>query len=535
MVGVEFDGTVPAAAAPARSASRLAAMPWLVLTAALGLFSFTVVLSAYHIADGDLWAKLAIGAFVWIRGAVPHHDLFAFTPTLPKYIDHEWGAGALFYGLLHGCGPSALMALKIVLFVGAISFAALAARRNSVNPITTLLLALPAAWTVLPAYVPTLRAHTLTFFFFSALLLGLEQLRGGNRKAAVLVVVLMWIWTNMHGGVAAGFGTIVVYAAQAMLMRRGRMLIAGVAIGSLALSLLNPYGIDYWRYLVSAILHPRPRIAEWQPLPLWELDFYLGFRLLCLIVTVSLILGWHRVPSKSWSGLAMLIITAFLGWRSQRHAPFFSIAALAFAGPFLQAACGRCLDSFPRRFHTKLHPAALIALVYAAIAVFVAWRFVPTASWEILAPIGHDPVREADILSRAQLRGNLAVPFGWGSYASWRLYPNIKVSHDGRYEAAYPESTFELNNDFFERHGANWDRLIRQWPVDFVILDLQHERLRPEDLLARGYDLIWQEPDTSALLALSKHASTLRKVAAELPPTTTDPLDPKIPRRWFRH
>jgi hypothetical protein len=533
MTGIQVNSADQnAAPAATRRRSRFKAMPFTVVTAILGVFSFVLVLSAYHIGDGDLWAKLAIGASVWIRGELPKHDTFAFTPSLPKYIDHEWGAGTLFYGLLNVCGPWALMALKISLFLGAVSFAAMGARRRGVNASVILFLALPAAWAVLPAYIPTLRAHTLTFFFFSALLLALEELRNGNGKAAFIVPVLMWVWVNMHGGVAAGFGAIAVYGADALFTRRmtGMMMLAGAI--SLILSLLNPYGIDYWRYLIPALLHARPRIAEWQSLPLWNVDFYLGFRLLCLIVIASLIFGWRGVQAKSWSGMAMLFITAFLGWRSQRHAPFFGIAALLFSGPFLQSSLSRASE-FLLRFTRRPKPITLVMGLYAATAAAIAFTFYPDVSWEVIAPVGHDPVREADILNRAHVRGNLAVPFGWGSYASWRLYPEIKISHDGRYEAAYPESTFKLNNDFFEMRGTNWDRLIREWPVDFVMLDLQHERLQPEELTARGYELIWIDSGVSALLALPSHASALRKAVAELPATTINPLDPAIPRRWF--
>jgi len=281
------------------------------------------------------------------------------------------------------------------------------------------------------------------------------------------------------------------------------------------------------------------------------MDYYVGFRLLCLLVAASLIFGWRGVKSKSWSGLAMLCITAYLGWRSQRHAPFFGLTALAFAGPFLESAFARlslsikavCSPGLSRcavalskvAVSCRLKPGlqASVLAIHASVAIWVAVRFLPNASWEILAPVGHDPVRECDILSHSGIQGNLAVPFGWGSYASWRLYPNIKISHDGRYEAAYPESTFELNNNFFEKRGTNWDRLIREWPVDFVILDLQHERLRPEDLQRHGYELIWLNANTSALMAHSTHARVLRRAVAELTPTTINPLDPSIPERWL--
>src|SRR6266511_3228457 len=59
----------------------------------LAVFAFLVTLAFHSVADGDLWAKLALGASVWegAPGGLPDHDLFAFTPTLPRYVDHEWG------------------------------------------------------------------------------------------------------------------------------------------------------------------------------------------------------------------------------------------------------------------------------------------------------------------------------------------------------------------------------------------------------------------------------------------------------------
>jgi len=104
---------------------------------------------------------------------------------------------------------------------------------------------------------------------------------------------------------------------------------------------------------------------------------------------------------------------------------------------------------------------------------------------------------------------------------------------DGRYETTFPESTFDLNLNFYEKSGSDWDRLIRDYQVDYVILELARTRLRPEDLLGRGYALIWLDPGHSALMALQKHADKLRRTAAGLPPTTIDPLDASIPDHWW--
>src|SRR6516164_9778118 len=115
------------------------------ISAVLGILSFGILLCSRHIADGDLWAKLALGADVWKYGALPHHDVFAFTPVLPQYVDHEWGAGTIFFGLLKFFGPASLMWLKIVLAFGALGAALLTGRRSGCGWAPLLILAIPAA------------------------------------------------------------------------------------------------------------------------------------------------------------------------------------------------------------------------------------------------------------------------------------------------------------------------------------------------------------------------------------------------------
>jgi hypothetical protein len=562
------------------------------ISAVLGILSFGILLCSRHIADGDLWAKLALGADVWKYGALPHHDVFAFTPVLPQYVDHEWGAGTIFFGLLKFFGPASLMWLKISLAIGALAVALLTGHRDGCDWAALLVLAIPAAACVVLGYIPVIRSHTFTYCLFALTLLCLEEItrRGpvssrehfppGEERAsgrssvvapAILIVVLMLIWVNVHGGFVAGLGTIGIYAGLALMQpllawleprkHHSKKILLVTAFGSLAVTCVNPYGPKFWFYILPAVLAKRPFIAEWQPLPVLAWDVFMPFRLLFLLVLTLVVVGWKGTTRKSWTGLVMMGVTSFLAWRSRRHAPFFGVAALAFAGPYLVATLGRLKDfaqkrtketkrqsdganqlgphgsssslaSVPRHLFLK-HSSLCLVLLYTAITAYAALQWLPDASFQVLAPVGHDPVREIDILSLAEAKGNLATPFHWGSYSSWRLYPNIKVSMDGRYEAAYPESTFQLNGRFFDKNGPDWDRLIRAYPVDFVILDLTQGGLRPEDLLPRGYTLIWFTKGCSALMALEKHAAHLRQVADALPPATIEPLDPAIPDRWW--
>lgn len=500
------------------------------LTLGLGVLSFTAVLAAYHITDGDLWAKLAIGAQVWLRGEVPEHDQFAFTPTLPTYVDHEWGSGLIFFSALKLFGPAGLMLLKLALAFGALFSAIGAARRLGTNWNALLILAIPAAACLIPGYGPVIRSHTFTYCLFGLTLFCLESIRAEKKFAAFLLPVVMLIWTNVHGGCVAGLGTIGVYTGIAMLQRKQFKTMLFSAIACFAVTLINPHGAKFWTVLLPAVLHPRTHITEWQPLPLFGNDPFLAFRILFVAVVIIVALGWRRTEKRSWAGLAMLALTAFLGWRSRRHAPFFAVTTLAFVAPFLESVCASLVE----KLRSKIKPSVALAAVYGLLAIYVSTQFLPRASFEILSPVGHDPVREMDILSLAKAKGNLATPFGWGSYCAWRLYPDVKISMDGRYEAVFSESSFELNDNFYNKIGPNWDRLIKEYPVDYVLLEYHLDRLRPEDLLDRGYVLIWHVPGgNSALLALEKHATPLLEVVTNLPPTTINPLDARIPERWW--
>jgi hypothetical protein len=492
----------------------------------LGLFAFASILAFHNITEGDLWAQLAIGASVWEHGHLLRHDIFAFTPTLPEWIAHEWGAGVVFYGTLKLFGPPGLMVLKIVLALGALGFGIVAGRKQGCDLHTLLLMAVPAAACILPGYIPVLRSHAFTYILFGLTLLLLEELRGGRRWPVAGLPLVVLMWTNLHGGFVAGLCVIFLYAAAALLARKNAGRMAGTAAACAAVTFINPYGVKFWQYLVPALLHPRARIMEWRPLPLLAWDDFWGFRLLFVLTIIAIVVGWKQISRKNLPGLAVLALTAFMGWRVRRHGPFFGVAALAFAGPYFAGMAAR----LPAVLRERINPTWAVGILYAGIAFFVALEILPNVSIHPMAPIGEVPVREADILSRAGAKGNLATPFAWGSYLAWRLYPNIKISMDGRYETTYPESTFALNNAFFD-HQGDWLKLCRSNKVDFVILDLLNDRLRPEDLTAQGYVLIWKQAgkqeDVSALLCLPELAAALGEAARSLPPFTIDPLDLK--------
>ncbi|HXI84232.1 MAG TPA: hypothetical protein VNL17_09095 [Verrucomicrobiae bacterium] len=480
-------------------------------TLIVGGFAFAVVLAYHRIVDGDLWARLAVGARVWRTGSLMRHDVFAFTPTLPEWIDHEWGAGVIFSWLLNTFGPVSLMLLKITTACAAILLCLFAARRSGTGWSTLLLLAIPCAVTVLPGYVTVIRSHALTYLFFALTLLCLEEMRTGRQWLAFVIPPLVLVWANVHGGFVVGLIAMGVYAAS---VRTRTMLLTLLAAATV--TCINPYGVHYWTYLVPAWLHPRMDITEWGPMPFWGGDPYFGFRILFVIALVAIVGEWKQ---RTALGLTMLALTAIAAWLHRRHAPFFGLTVLVYLGPYAERWCRRV-------------PLVTVLAIHVVLAIFVAIEFLPQASLQPIVPLSFYPVGAVAALDQAAVKGNLAVPFRWGSYASWRLAPRIKVSMDGRYEETYPDATFEMNQRFFHRTGTDWDRLLREYRVDFIILELRTTQLSPADLRAHGYEVI-RADDTSVLLARSEFAPRLREAVTKLPPKSSDALDPHLAARWL--
>lgn len=508
--------------------------PLLIGSLLLGLLSFAGILCYHNVTDFDIWARLSLGACWWLDGSVPKKDLFAFTPVLPAWVDHEWGTGVLYYGLLRVLGPGGLMAWKVLAGIGALLCALGAGHRAGVKPAVLLLLAIPCAAAIMPGYIPIARPHTGTYLFFGATLLMLEWIRRGARWPMPALVLMMMAWANMHGGFVAGLGLIGVYTLAEFRQRAIFLPMCLLTAACGLVTLVNPWGLEFWTQLLAALRHDRPHIPEWQGIPLFANDVFTGFRILFPLAVILLVAGWRRVASHHWAGLVMMALTAWLVFNSRRHAPFFGLTCAAVLGPYLEAVLRGLQDAAAARWNFRVKPALVVLGVHALLVVYALTGYVAQSSFNVIAPVGLYPVRETDILAASGLKGNCAVPFQWGSYVMWRLHPKVKISVDGRYEATYPESTFLMNLDFNFKRGE-WDRLLKEHSVDFVMLDLHGGALRPGDLVPLGYTQVWGEPDASALLVRNDRMEELRGAFAggTFPPPTVQPLDAKIPASWF--
>ena len=74
-------------------------------------------LFTFHEADEDLWGRLASGKLTVSEGRVPRRDVFAYVPTKPLWVDHEWLSGVVFHEIHRAWGGAGLILLRAALGV----------------------------------------------------------------------------------------------------------------------------------------------------------------------------------------------------------------------------------------------------------------------------------------------------------------------------------------------------------------------------------------------------------------------------------
>ena len=215
---------------------------------------------------------------------------------------------------------------------------------------------------------------------------------------------------------------------------------------------------------------PRPRIGEWAPL--WAegevhhlLAFGVSIGLLWLILRDG---RWRQLP-----GLLLLVATGVAGVKSNRFLAFYAIVYASYLpGLLSHIELGKDL----RRWWWKYQSVFCgVSVIGALLLLGKAW---PHEPWRVRVPSHRAtpdaehliyPVGAVNYLAEQQFRGNVFVPYDWGSYVMWKLGPEVQISFDSRYEVAYPAWRLEEDYLFFEAREG-WQAILTKYPTDIVLV-----------------------------------------------------------------
>ena len=412
------------------------------------LGSLLVVASALHflagnVADPDLWGHVRYGQMILEGHGLPREDVFSYTAPGAPFYDHEWLTDLVFASLFAIGGSVGLVVLKLALSA-LMLLAMLDAMRSAVECLTpdepphplTIAAVLVASLAVIGPGA-TFRPQLFTMVFLAlevAMLLRADRrLENGRTLPAELAALppMMLAWANLHGGFLVGLGLLGVYCAtrigSAMVQRlRGitadlepqqMVAVACVGVLSVAVPIVNPYGIHLYTYLAET-LDMHGEITEWYPVELFTTDF-LRFKFLCLAAAASVAIAWRvRRPGTrtrvllAWMA-PFLAVAALLAFRHQRHTVLFGIASAPLLVVGVEQIRRRLLARWPQLAPRRpVFAAAAVGAV--AIALVQLHGFGTQIARDGLA-IRYGrldyPIDAVEFMRAHGIHGNVAMPF----------------------------------------------------------------------------------------------------------------------------
>ncbi|HEY6706659.1 MAG TPA: hypothetical protein VJB61_03575 [Actinomycetota bacterium] len=409
----------------------------------------------------DLAYHLKVGQLMVAEHAVPRTDVLAWTTAGRPWLDQNWGAQLVLYGIWRLGGLPLLTVVGAALTVASWALVAAACRRRTAD------LRLVAG-AVLAGYAVSAAAFSVRPELFSLLLFAVElyllEAARARPRVALAIPLLMPLWANLHGAFVVGIGLLVieVLAAAWRRDRSGTVRYLLVTVAGIAGLLVNPWGVRVLGYAVSLPTNQVVTriVSEWGPTSPRHLTGVLALGALGLLV-VALVRAPApgRVPEQL---LRMAVLGGLALW-AVRGVAWFGLAL-----PI--ALCALARERPPRPAVDDRGTPAVSVLVLAVLAVALV-AAAPPLGRALFGPrpeMTYAPVAAADWLAANPQPGRMLNFQPWGSYLELRLGPEVQVAFDSRIEL--PPA------DRWDRYQAvltgRWDteRLLDDWGVGHVVL-----------------------------------------------------------------
>jgi hypothetical protein len=419
----------------------------------------------------DLAYHLRVGQLMVAERALPRTDVLAWTTAGRPWLDQNWGAQLLLYGVWRLGGFRLLTVVEALLAVATWGLVAAACRRRTGD------LRLVAG-AVLAGYAAAAAAFSVRPQMFSLLLFAAElyllEVARSRPRVALVIPLLMPLWANLHGAFLVGLGLLGIEAVAAA-WRRDRagtarwLLVTGLSVAGL---LANPWGVRVLGYAVSLATNPvvTEIVSEWGPPDVRDLAGVLLVLAMGLLV-VALVRA--PAPGRAPEQLLRMVVLGGLAVWAVRGAAWFGLAL-----PVALCALARPRPARPAADDRGSPVVSGLVLALLAVALVAASPPVGRTLLGGRPELAAAPVAAADWLAAHPQPGRMFNYQPWGSYLELRLGPRTQVGFDSRIELP-PADRWRR---YLAVSSGRWDaeRQLDSWGVDQVVTS----RLATPDLVA---------------------------------------------------
>jgi len=278
----------------------------------------------------------ALGRTILEQGSIPSGVPYAAAPSV-DWVNVPVLGELVFHALQVVGGDRGFLVAQLVAVTAALTLLALGMRALGASDAASAAVLMLVFFAAVPSFL-IVRAQLFSLVLFCAALLLLRAESRRPSRRVWLLVPLIVLWANLHGGVLVGLAIAAAYLVLERA-RREPVVAASVLIACCAALFLTPALLDSGHYYLGVLRSEAAQRGEglWAPLSIGK-----PFDVLFIVLAIPLLVFAFRSGSRVWE---LACIAAFAGLTL--HAGRNSIWLLCFiAAPAAHGLGKRCLRDF---------------------------------------------------------------------------------------------------------------------------------------------------------------------------------------------
>ena len=438
---------------------------WL-LAAAIAFKSFNVLDSDY-----DLFWHLLMGEDILKNGMVRRFDIYSFTASGHFMVNHEWLSQVIMTCWYRLGGEWGLICFRWMMVLSIVGLALKLIGMHARSGLNRVVVFLCFVLVIRPGM--GFRVHLFTTLLLLLLMHIICSEREQKRHPSIFGVSLLFLfWANLHGAFMLGLLVWYCHVGEFMLKTptRSGVIRSMVAMGIPTLvTLINPFGISLWHFVINEVLNPVSgvNITEWQRFSFAPRE--LPFFGVCVATWIAYLTS--KRPNRLFH-TAMLLGATVLGFMAVRNTPLFVVLALPVMAAHFDGVLDRVTQfSSPNGRDVNFIWVSATSGFFTVMAVLFFLMGIPE-SWRIDVQKDPLPFQSVNYLTANKMTGNLWVPLHWGGYVLFHLYPQVRVSIDGRWTMVYDRRVMQDNMDFaYHGQGGKWKTILARYKADYALVE----------------------------------------------------------------
>jgi len=290
-------------------------------------FIFTVCfLSLKPVHDYDIFYHLAMGRYILTYKRLPPIGTFVkekWKFTKDRWVKQEWLSQVLFFITYKFFSFKGLIFLRMFILV--IIFTLFFIYTFKITRCLLITLIGSVILLLFSKHRFYIRPELFTFLWFTVYLMifnHLKERQEVNCKSYILVLIILGLWINLHGGFIIGLSLVLIFIWLQQKSFKIKLILSAITI---SICFLHPQHFHVLIYPFTYITRPilKSMIYEWQP-P----QFTFLFVIICAL---TLGVAFYFLKIKDYFRTVCIVLFGSMGWSSLRFLPLSILATLIFS------------------------------------------------------------------------------------------------------------------------------------------------------------------------------------------------------------